>query len=227
MTPEQYLTEAKAYYASGRFLEAAAAASIAAAATSMATLKASEPPAIHPGNHEPQPREWCRQCDRPNHRKIKGQPCPRCDTSRLRVHPCRHCGVNLERRQTDPGDSASHWHWLDAGNRRDCSQAPDPALPVPDPAEVEEDVSPDQLWASFLHLWHNVGSNRGPLTAEEIVHDVDFKAQIPRTRFGELPHPKHLDAWLIARRGKNYRDFTVELVKVDNGVNRWQLQMVS
>ena len=196
MTPEQYLERAEEHYAAGRFAEAAACAGIAAARAAVAGLRAAEPLPIHPGDHRPQPIAWCGRCRDTHHRVTPDhQPCPRCSADHLRARPCRYCGVYLEERRED---ASAPWRWVDARGSRGCPDAPDPLQPPPVP-ELEPDLASAAQWARLLDVWREAGDLADPVTADHLCEHRDTVAYVPRTRFGEMPHPRQLDAWLHAR----------------------------
>jgi hypothetical protein len=221
VTPEQYLTQAEEHLAAGRFTQATACASIAAARAAIAAMLATEPPGIYPGRHKPAPVEWCGKCYSPRKRYKRSDRggAAACETCNSKVHAsasvraCRYCGAYIQRKE----DSPEVWVWVDARGSIGCPEAPDPQLPAVVPEEA--DLNRDEEWAEFLQ--HLSGGTKGACTAEQILASKEYDATIPRTRFGELPHPEQLSAWLRAREGRQHGDYLVNATGDSDGAVLW------
>ncbi|MEU8892977.1 hypothetical protein [Streptomyces sp. NPDC048442] len=206
----------------GDFPAAAAFAALATAAFTAQAATLTAPPTIHLGDHEPQQVAWCRQCVTPNSRRTEtGQPCPRCDTTRLRARPCRYCGINLERRPVEGPDSP--WRWVDSHSNLSCPQAPDP-LAAPAAPAPEEDVWPEQRWACFFSDWFSLYAS-APLTTGQLVAETHLRTYLPRTTYGEC-HPAHLDSWFDLRCDSTCGKYTLRRAEDDaqSDAPRWYLQ---
>lgn len=192
--------------ASGNFEAATAFAALAHTAYAAHMLSVSQPPAIHPGDHEPQRVPWCGKCRAPHSRSIRGRRCAVCSVDSLRARRCRYCDVYLEERHQEQTGTT---RWVDAHNTIGCPKAPDPALPAPEP-EPEEDIYPEEFWREFLSVWAG-GRHGKPVTAQQLVDDSTLSSLLPRTRYGEV-HPVHLDRWLAARAGRDQHGVTIRPV---------------
>ncbi|MFL4910690.1 hypothetical protein ACJ6WF_48275 [Streptomyces sp. MMS24-I2-30] len=195
-------TDADALFAQARILatqgEHAAATAYAALATAAFTAKAAAaaaPLPIYPGDHAPETLPWCGTCRAPNQRQTDArQPCPRCNSDRLRARRCRYCNVYLEKRPVDGPDEP--WRWTDDYNSRSCPQAPDPLADPGDPVP-EQDVWPEKNWAVFLKQWHGFHGSE-PVTASQLTRDMSLRPYLPRTTYGDF-HAVHLTAWFQSR----------------------------
>ncbi|MGY5127307.1 hypothetical protein [Streptomyces nigrescens] len=210
MKPEDYLAQAVQHFTGGHYDQSAAAAQIAAAA---ATIRATSPAQqlIHLGDHAPAPKEWCGTCDHPSARLIGGRPCPRCNTSAIRVRSCQWCGELLEKRQL-PQEPEGVTAWLDSSYRLDCAEAPDPALPQPAPEPLEEDHCQEHKWENFLSTWQAHLEGRA-VTSEYLLSHPQIRGLLRTRRYNEPPHPKELDLWLTGRQQKPVENFVVEQVE--------------
>lgn len=179
----------------GEYTAASAYAALATAAFTAKAAKVTAPLPIYPGDHEPAPTPWCHTCRAPNSRLTpEGRPCPRCSTDHLRARICRYCSVYLEKRPVYGSDEP--WRWTDDYNSRSCPQAPDP-LDSPQSPAPEEDVWPENRWATFFERWYRLYGTE-PVTGGELTRDLELRPFLPRTTYGEF-HAAHLDRWFVAR----------------------------
>ncbi|MFF9787161.1 hypothetical protein [Streptomyces nigrescens] len=198
MSPNEYFLAAQEHYEAGRYLEATAAAAMCSASAALASSQPSR--MIHRGDHVPSETEWCGKCYSTKRRYVRTDrglagKC-RCHLSQNagRVRSCRHCYADLER-------DAETRLWVDVNNRPGCPKAPDPNDQASD---NEADLNRDEEWAEFLQ--HISGHT---LSAEEIIDRREFNPSLPVTRYGVLPSPRQLDAWLRARAGEPHNGYVI------------------
>lgn len=224
---ETYFATAEQHAEAGRFDAASAFAHLATAAAMMRL--AGQPMAIHPGDHQPLPADWCGACHSPGRRvTAERKDCPRCNPATLRARPCRHCGVLLEKRM-DRNATESSWAWRDERSSVNCPKAPDPAAPLPVPVQAERDVNPDRVWKVFLEEWSELDAfHETPASAEALLAATTLLPYMPRTRLGERPHAEHLDAWIADRAGQPHGplQITEDPQPGDAPVRTWRLETV-
>lgn len=221
MTPEEYFAIAKDHAGAGRFAAASAYAGLASARAAIDAAPATVRP-IYLGDHRPQAVEWCGQCFGPGHRRVKGKPCPRCDSRVFRARPCQYCGAHLEQRP-NPGDPEAPWRWRDQYDSLNCPKAPSPGESLPEPAAKEEDLNPDAVWAALLENWRDYGDLADVSSAIELLKSPTLAGYIPKTRLGEVPRPQHFDDWLSARVNKKHGNLLIVEEPSADGVRRWRV----
>lgn len=223
MTPEQYLAEAQVHLGAGRFIEATAYASMA---TATAAVSPQRPSAgqLHLGEHRAG-RQWCGNCFSPKWRFTReagdvARPCS-CHPGRSgEARQCRYCQVPLERHP----DSRK---WVDANGATGCPKAPD--LTDPSAVPVEPDLNKDDEWAEFLQHVSMFGSpaDKGMWTSAELLQRrEEYAASMPVTQYGELPHPRQMDAWLSSRADRPHGSYVVTQVLETEGGPAWRASAV-
>ncbi|WP_331757537.1 hypothetical protein OH736_45440 (plasmid) [Streptomyces sp. NBC_01650] len=219
MTPEQYLAEAQTHLEAGRFVEATAYASMATAAATVMPQQPAVLP-VYRGEHRAG-RPWCGKCFSSKWRFTRkagdvARPCS-CHPGRLEeVRQCRYCQVPLKR---DP-DSKK---WIAANKAAVCPKAPD--LTDPSAVPLEPDLNKDDEWAEFLQHVSMFGtsSDKRIWTSDELLQQrEEYAASMPVTQYGELPHPRQMDAWLFDRAGRPHGKYRVTQVLEDEGVPAWR-----
>lgn len=224
MTPEQYLEAAEEHLAAGRFVEATAHASLAAAQLLITAQRATEPTPIYPGDHTPQPIPWCGNCHSSRRRITSDHQDCQCSGRGLRARPCRYCGTFLERRNADKTHGL--WPWVDATGSVACSEAPDPTSLAPLEPEPTPDVGRRSEWRQLLDQWATTSELRGvPQSAAEICAHPSTGVFVPSTELGAMPHPRQLDHWLRARaQADTVFPHVIREVSGEDGDPRWLVE---
>lgn len=223
MTPEQYLAEAQAHLDAGRFVEATA---YAAMATATAAVWPQQPSAMPlPRGEHRAGRRWCGKCFSPKKRFTRGagdvaRPCS-CHPGRDgEVRQCRYCQATL-------GRHSESRKWIDASGETGCPKAPN--LLDPSAIPVEPDLNKDEEWAEFLQHVSMFGSpsDKGTWTSAELLQRrQEYAASMPVTQYGELPHPRQMDAWLSSRANRPHGSYVVTQVLEAEGVPAWRASAI-
>lgn len=94
---------------------------------------------------------------------------------------------------------------------------------------VEPDLNKDHEWAEFLQHVASFGFPKKDVswTSEEFLQRRDeFAASMPVTQYGELPHPRQMDAWLADRANQPHGSYIVARVAESDGVPLWRASAI-